>query len=205
MLNLGHYINLSAIVLPALIFTYMKTPFKNFDKSYSLYLACGLKNTLKISMHYIMFSNGYAYATDSYILVKARLTDISDFDEQDLALLDGKFIHANNFKKIVKSKGEVLITSEAIVVKERECEVAYPLKTKEQVRFPDCEKIMNEKGDNTPQVRFGILADNLCTLSDVMNAYNGIVMEWKSNRLLAVTPIDGHKDIKGVIMTKMCL
>lgn len=186
-----------------IIFTHMKTIFKNFDKSYPLYLACGLKDTFRESMHYIMFSNGYAYATDSHILVKARLTDISDFDEQDLALLDGKFIHANNFKKIVKSKGEELITSEAIVVKETEYEVAYPLKTKEQVRFPDCENVMNKKGDVTLQVQFGISAEYLCTLSDVMNAYNGIAMEWKSNQMFVVTPIGGYKDIKGVIMTKM--
>lgn len=63
-----------------IIFTHMKTIFKNFDKSYPLYLACGLKDTFREVMHYIMFSNGYAYATDSHILVKARLTDISDFD-----------------------------------------------------------------------------------------------------------------------------
>lgn len=181
----------------------MKTIFKNFDKSYPLYLACGLKDIYRTSMHYIMFSNGYAYATDSHILVKARLTDISNFDEQDLALLDGKFIHANSFKKIVKSKGEVSITSEAIVVKETECEFACPLKTKKSVNFPDCEKVMSRKGDVTLQLQFGISAEYLCTLSDVMNAYNGIAMEWKSNQMFVVTPIGEYKDIKGVIMTKM--
>ena len=181
----------------------MKTIFKNFDKSYPLYLACDIKNYIRTSTHYIMFSNGYAYATDAHILVKARLTDISDFDEQDLALLDGKCIHANNYKKIVKSKGEVSITTDAIVVKETEYEVAYPLKTKESVRFPDCENVMSRKGDIALQMKFGISAENLCTLSDVMNAYNGIAMEWKSNQMFVVTPIGEHKDIKGVIMTKM--
>lgn len=176
---------------------------KNFDKSYPLYLACGLKDTMRTSMHYIMFSNGYAYATDSHILVKARLTDISNFEEQDLALLDGKLIHANNFKKIVKSKGEVSITSEAIVVRETEYEVAYPLLLKKQVRFPDCESVVNRKGDVTLQVSFGISAEYLCTLSDVMNAYNGVAMEWKSNNMFVVTPIGEYKDIKGVIMTKL--
>jgi len=180
----------------------MNTENKNFDKSYPLYLACGLKDPYRISMQYIMFLNGYAYATDSHILVKARLTDISDFDEQDLALLDGKCIHANNFKKIVKSKGEVSITTDAIVVKEAEYEVTYPLKTKEEIRFPDCEEVMTRKGNVTLQMQFGISADYLCTLSDVMNAYNGVSMEWKSNQMLVVTPIGEYRDIKGIIITK---
>ena len=175
---------------------------KNFDKSYPLYLACGLKDRFRTSMHYIMFSNGYAYATDSHILVRARLTDISNFDEQDLLLLDGKFIHADNFKKIVGSKGEVSITSDAIVVKEAEYQVAYPLKAKESVNFPDCETVMNRKDDLSLQTKFGISAEYLFILSEVMGNYN-VVMEWRTNQMLVVTPIGKNVDIKGVIMTKL--
>lgn len=175
---------------------------KNFDKSYPLYLACGLKDRVRESMHYIMFSNGYAYATNSYILVRARLTDISNFDEQDLLLLDGKVIHANNFKAIVKSKGEVSITSDAIVVTEAEYEVAYPLKAKESVKFPDCETVMNRKDDLSLQTKFGISAEYLFILSEVMGNYN-VAMEWRTNQMLVVSPIGGNVDIKGVITTKM--
>ena len=180
----------------------MKQISKNFDKSFPLWLACGLKDTIRTGMHYIMFANGYAYATDSHILVKARLTDISDFDEQDLALLDGKFIHGNNFKKIVKSKGEVNITEDYIEVTETDYSVRYPLK--KGIRFPDCEKALNGKSQVTFQKEFGINADYLNTLSDVMDCYNGVQMEWRSNQMFMVKPIGGHKDIKGVIMTKMC-
>ena len=63
----------------------MKKNPKNFNKDFPLWKACGLKDNIRTGMHYISFANGYAYATDSHILVKARLTDISDFDEMDLA------------------------------------------------------------------------------------------------------------------------
>ena len=50
-----------------------------------------------------MFKDGYAYATNSYILVRAKLEDISNFDEEDINKLDGFYIHAQSFKAIQKS------------------------------------------------------------------------------------------------------
>ena len=123
----------------------MKQINKNFSKSFPLWLACGFKDTFRTSMHYIMFANGYAYATDSHILVRARLTDISDFDEPDLALLEGKCIHGNNFKKIVKSKGVINITEDFIEVTETDYSVRYPLL--KGIRFPECEKVLKVRSD----------------------------------------------------------
>lgn len=177
---------------------------KNFDKNYPLHLACGLGDNIRTGMHYISFANGYAYATDSHILVRARLTDISNFDEQDLSLLDGKFIHATNYKNILKSKGEVTITADAIIVAEENCKISYPLLTKSKIRFPECEKAMIGNGDVTLKREFGICAEFLATLSDVMNACFGIAMKWETDHMFVVKPIGRDSvDIKGVIMTKM--
>lgn len=76
----------------------MKIEFKNFNKNYPLHLACGLDDKIRTSLHYIMFKDGYAYATNSYILVRAKLEDISNFDEEDINKLDGFYIHAQSFK-----------------------------------------------------------------------------------------------------------
>lgn len=189
-------------ILPILIFIRMKQINKNFSKSFPLWLACGFKDTFRTSMHYIKFANGYAYATDAHILVRARLTDISDFDEPDLALLEGKYIHGNNFKKIVKSKGVINITEDFIEVTETDYSVRYPLL--KGIRFPECEKVLNGESEVRFQKEFGISADYLNTLSEVMDCYNGVQMEWRSNQMFLVKPIGGHKDIKGVIMTKLC-
>ena len=85
----------------------MKQEVKNFNKKYPLWKARGFHDYITTGVHYISFANGYAYATDCHILVRARLTDISNFDEQELSLLDGKFIHGNFFKEIVGCKGKM--------------------------------------------------------------------------------------------------
>lgn len=185
----------------------MKQVRKNFSKQYPLHKACGLDDKFRISLHYIMFKNGYAYATDSYILVRARLTDISNFDEDDLAKLDGYYIHAQSFKAIQKSSGEVIIEDGQIRVRGAEYDVVYPLKDKHSfIRFPDVERVLSIDCQSvTPQKEFGINDGLLATLGDVMNACHGVKMRWVSNQMFEVVPIgNGHIDIKGIIMTKMC-
>ena len=185
----------------------MKIEFKNFNKNYPLYLACGLDDKIRTSLHYIMFKDGYAYATNSYILVRAKLEDISNFDEEDINKLDGFYIHAQSFKAIQKSKGGVVIEEGQIRVRGEEYDVVYPLKDKLScVRFPDCESVLNKDAvaEVTLQVEFGLNDRYLAILGDVMNAYNGVHMRWKSNNMFEVTPIGQNaKDIKGIIMTKM--
>lgn len=183
----------------------MKTERKNFNKNYPLHTACGLDDKFRISHHYISFQNGYAYATDSHILVRAKLTDISNFDEQELAFLDGKFIHANTFKQILKSKGDVSILENEIVVTEDEYTIKYPLHDGSNLRFPKCETVLGKNELNNIKKEFGISAKLLNKLSDIMNCQDGIVMKWETDHMFSVVPYGIYKtvDIKGVIMTKI--
>lgn len=59
----------------------MKQEVRNFNKKYPLWKACDFDDVFSKWKRFISFANGYAYATDSHILVRARLTDISNFDE----------------------------------------------------------------------------------------------------------------------------
>lgn len=179
----------------------MKQEVKNFSKKYPLWKACGFHDDFRTGMHYISFANGYAYATDSHILVRARLTDISNFDEQDLSLLDGKFIHGKLFKEILNCKGNVIITADAIIAERNECKISYPLMT--GIRFPECEKAMVGSDVTEIKKEFGIKARFLNTLSEVMGADYGIGMNWKSNHMFEVFPLGLSGDIKGCIMTIM--
>ena len=179
----------------------MKQEVRNFSKKYPLWKACGFHDDFRTGYHYISFANGYAYATNSHILVKARLTDISNFDEQDLSLLDGKFIHGKLFKEIISCKGNVTITADAIVVEVEECKISYPLVT--GIKFPECEKVLVGSEVTEWKKEFGIKARLLNTLSEVMGADYGIGMNWKSNRMFEVKPLGLSGDIKGVIMTIM--
>lgn len=178
----------------------MKKEVRNFNKKYPLWKACG-DDEIRTGMHYISFANGYAYATNSHILVRARLTDISNFDEQDLSLLDGKFIHGKLFKEIINCKGNVIITADAIIAEKNECEVSYPFKT--GIKFPDCEKVLVGSEVTEWKKEFGIKARWLNTLSEVVGADFGVSVAWKSNHMFEVKPLGLSGDIKGVIMTIM--
>lgn len=178
----------------------MKQEVRNFNKKYPLWKACG-DDDYRTGLHYISFANGYAYATNAYILVRARLTDISNFDEQDLSLLDGKFIHGKLFKEIINCKGNVTITADAIVVDRDGCEISYPLMT--GIKFPKCENVLVGSDVTEVEMEFGIRARHLNTLSEVMGADYGIGMTWKNNKMFEVTPLGLSGDIKGVIMTIM--
>lgn len=54
-------------------------------------------------MEYVYIKDGFAYATDSRILVKANLHVISTFDDNEINLLNGKFISKSTFKLLRKS------------------------------------------------------------------------------------------------------
>lgn len=180
----------------------MKQKNPNFSKTFPLWKACGLNDEIRVPLHYISFAHGYAYATNSYILVKARLTDISDFDEMDLSLLDGKFIHANNFKRIVQSKGQINIKGDSIEVVEENYTVNYPLV--KGIRFPDCEKVMVGDDGFTPRKHFGMRTEHLHTLGEVLGCrecMSGVSMEWITDYKFSVKVLGTSKDISGLIMT----
>lgn len=73
---------------------------KNFTFISNLHLACG-KDKLRPELQYIHFKNGYAYASDAYVLIKQPLS-LSHIQEPEN--LEGKAIHSSIFKEIRKMK-----------------------------------------------------------------------------------------------------
>lgn len=62
----------------------------------NLHLACG-KDDLRPAMQCIHFKNGFAYASDGYVVIKQPL-HLSPVDNMDI--LDGVSIHSESFKAI---------------------------------------------------------------------------------------------------------
>jgi hypothetical protein len=69
---------------------------------------------LRPVMQHVYFENGFMVATDAHILIKAAVHHFSDFDQSEVDILNGKFIHKNTFKKIL-SAPMVQITEEGVV------------------------------------------------------------------------------------------
>jgi hypothetical protein len=74
---------------------------KNFDKRYKLHLAVTFTPD-KPEKNFIRFSNGYAYAGDGYIFVRARLHHIANFYPDELERLEGKSISALAFQRLLE-------------------------------------------------------------------------------------------------------
>lgn len=64
---------------------------KNFSKSVKLFDIAG-QDGLRPVMKCVQFKDGFAYATDGHMLIKAMLQDITNFDPEELAILEGKCI-----------------------------------------------------------------------------------------------------------------
>lgn len=52
--------------------------------------------------NYIYFKNGFAYATDAHILIKAKLSEISSFNDAQIAMLENKCLHYSLFYKLLQ-------------------------------------------------------------------------------------------------------
>ena len=92
---------------------------KNFDKKVHMHIACVKNNDPHKTMSCVYFKDGFAYATDGIVLVKNRLSEMSTFDEAEIAALDGKFLPAEHYKDILKYD-ECLISEEGFNIKHME-------------------------------------------------------------------------------------
>lgn len=73
----------------------------NFDKKVQMHLACS-KNELRKEMQCVYFKDGFAYASDGIILVKNRISEISGLEKHEAEALNGKFLHADLYKDMLK-------------------------------------------------------------------------------------------------------
>lgn len=90
----------------------MKKERKNFNKNAQMHLACE-KNELRPAFACVHFKDGFAYASDGMILVRNPISEISTFDKQEAAALDGKSLHMDFYKDMLKYD-EVLISEDGV-------------------------------------------------------------------------------------------
>lgn len=78
-----------------------------------LHLATG-NDDLMPAMGYIYFEGDYMYATDAHIGVRANIREYTDFDEGEIKVLNGKFIHKKKFATLFKLQ-HLQITEDGIL------------------------------------------------------------------------------------------
>lgn len=110
----------------------------NFDKKVQMHLACS-KNELRKVMQCIFFKDGFAYASDSIILVKNRISEISGLEEHEIAALDGKLLHADFYKDMLKYDN-IMVAEDGIECSKGDDKVFFYFSTFD--KYPDAEKVL---------------------------------------------------------------
>lgn len=188
----------------------------NFHKQFQLHKAC-TSDELRPVMSNILFRNGYAYATDAFIAVKARLEDITNFPPDQIAMLDGHMLNRKHYEMLLKADyaeiGRVTNpeTDEETVQIRVLCEnstffILPLIKEQEGHRFPDCEKAIfkNSRG-GVPVPAIGFNFTRLGALKAAMGIQANMQMHFSGNgKQIEIYSIDleGY-DVRGIIMAEL--
>jgi hypothetical protein len=78
----------------------MKKERHNFNRNLHLELIPD-SDELRPNFSYIYFSNGFIYATDAHKIIKVKISEVSDFDNEEIELLNGNAIHPAFYSKIL--------------------------------------------------------------------------------------------------------
>lgn len=132
---------------------------KNFDKGVRMDLACADKDNLSSVMSCVYFKDGFAYATDSVILVKNRISEFSTFAAAEIEALDGKYLPADFYKDILRYD-ECLISEEGIECHKDDDKAFFYFKDFGEHNYPDADKVLenalNKMTVPMPQIGFDI-------------------------------------------------
>lgn len=112
----------------------------NFDKKVQMHLACS-KDDFRPETQCIFFNNGYAYATDTHILVRNRISEISGLNESEIEALNGKFLHADFYKDMLKYDS-IMIAEDGIECSRGNDKAFFYFSTFE--KYPDAEKVLQD-------------------------------------------------------------
>jgi hypothetical protein len=183
----------------------VKTTRQNFNRNCKLHEICG-GDDWRPEHSFIYFSNGFAYATDAHILIKARISDISTLKEDQIALLDGKCIHHSFYSKVIAyNKIEVIPDGIKVEIPESNGNITFAFSNKIHGVVDDIEKVLAsaKREKQTTVVGVGI---NPSLLFRLYNGFglrgNGIELVIKAiDKAILVRPTDG--DSVGLIMPIM--
>lgn len=158
-------------------------------------------------MSYVYFKDGFAYVSDSYCIIKAKLTEISSLTGEEISNLDNKLLHGKHFKELL---------SYDIISIAPDCITATRLNIKGSVRFellqnggeftyPNAESVikeMKERDSESGVLRFtpNILSRFTSALTAAMGTHScDLYFKQRGGCVVSIK----EYETMGVIMTQM--
>lgn len=105
-----------------------------------MHLACS-EDDFHPKMQCIFFNNGFAYASDTQILVRNRISEISGLNESEIEALNGKFLHADFYKDMLKYDS-IMIAEDGIECSKGNDKAFFYFSTFE--KYPNAEKVLQD-------------------------------------------------------------
>ncbi len=191
----------------------------NFNPQYKLHKAC-CKDELRPALQHIFFKDGYAYASDAHIAVRAKVADITDnLDATSLDLLNGYAIHSDDFQKLLKYDSIIIEKEGVIRIEDGSFKISIALKrivkeepdpknAKTEVRSIDFDSVICKHGKE--HVAVDAIGINTTLLNDLRAAMGigacvALTFTGKGS-VIEVSGIDAEDtffDIKGIIMPRL--
>ena len=191
-----------------------KNEWLGFYKEFKLHKACA-NDDFRPAMHYICFNNGYAYATDGHIAVRASLEAICALSEEDRNKLNGYLIHKKQYEMLLKystieicegaitcidteSKARTTIQLVKLAESSEAAEVSYG----KAIYFPNVDAVINDDLSKEPLQKVCFSYSLLGRIIDAMGITSGRTgLRFTSNgRQMVVLGVEPGIDVRGMIM-----
>lgn len=115
----------------------------NFFKDVRIHEACAKNDDLRPSLGYILFDGGYMYASNNRVLVRNRVEDCCTLPDDQIRMLDGKFLHWRSYKEILK-RDYIVVLEDGIKCCDGDWDVMYRFGNSDCLKFPNVKKVIND-------------------------------------------------------------
>lgn len=159
----------------------MKKQRFNFDKNYKLYNACAT-DQFRPAMEMVHFKDGFAYASDSHILVRVPIGScVTGMDEEEFGKLNGFSIHWKVLKKLY-SYDRIFIERDdeagtcEIHMSLEDHDICVQLRSQETLNVPNFEAVIQKNREGEPVSKLGISPKMLARLGSAINLSDRVCM-----------------------------
>lgn len=179
----------------------------NFSSNYKLHCLCA-KNEFQPFCNYIHFRDGYAYVTEGHAIVRALIQDISNFTDEEIAILEGKSICSYSFQNLLKESNITIDDKGFHAHDDFGNETIYSIYNQEELKQRDI-KVPNFKKlfDDIHQQRrgkvdsIGTNAILLYRMTNAMGGSNKIRIDfYGEEKAICIYSLDNSIDMCGILM-----
>lgn len=144
----------------------------NFDKGLRMDFACA-KDMLRPAITCIHFKDGYAYATDGYVLVKNFLLECTTIPEDQIEKLNGKNLYRESYKEILKYD-TIKVSEDGIEATRNGEKSFFYFSDMDGCTYPDAEGVIQNalNSPSVPMNQIGLNTENLIKLNKALHGSN---------------------------------